>query len=59
MKIGHEIWKMRVNHYTRPCVNYELNYTDYHENHNTPPHCVQIYTAFQPDLRYLECMAKN
>jgi len=53
MKIGQEMWKMWVNLNKRPCVNCELNYTDYHENHNTQQHCVQIYTVFQAKFNVL------
>ena len=59
MKTGQEMCKLRVNLNKRPCVKYELNYTDYHESHNTQQHCVQIHTVFQPNLRYLECTDRN
>ena len=59
MKIGQEMWKMRVKLNISPCVNCDLNYTDFHKNHNTQQYCVQIYTEFQPNLRYMESTDKH
>jgi len=59
MNIEQEMWKVGVKLNTRPWVNCDLNYNDFHDNHNTQDYCVQIYTVFQPNVIYLECTDRN